>query len=138
MADTQGEPSSVGFPPESSQPDSNPTLSQTVDIHIVSPTVGVPTLDFPSLPVETTVRQLKDRIQEALHSHPAHDHQRLIHRGRLLDPDDLSLRDIMTTDQVRSPGSPPQEMAPTHSLTATPTASQPPTPNHPSRREGGR
>lgn len=99
MADTQGEPSSTGFPPESSQP------VQTVDIHIVSPTVGVPALDFPSLPVETTMRQLKDRIQEALPSHPAHDQQRLIHRGRLLDPDDLSLRDIMTTDQVCSPGS---------------------------------
>ncbi|KAK0752121.1 hypothetical protein B0T18DRAFT_444459 [Schizothecium vesticola] len=102
MADTQGEPSSAGFPPESSQSDSKSTLLQTVDIHIVSPTVGVPTLDFPSLPVETTMRQLKDRIQEALPSHPAHDQQRLIHRGRLLDPDDLSLRDIMTTDQLLS------------------------------------
>lgn len=138
MADSQGTPSPTGFAPESSQPASESTLLQTVDIHIVSPTVGVPTLDFPALPVETTVRQLKDMIQEALHSRPAHDHQRLIHRGRLLDPDDLSLKDIMTTDQVRSPGLFPQEMAPMHWLTATPTASQPPTPNHPSRREGGR
>lgn len=114
MADTQGNPSPAGFAPEPSQPASESTLLQTVDIHIVSPTVGVPTLDFPALPVETTVRQLKDMIQDALHSRPAHDHQRLIHRGRLLDPDDLSLKDIMTADQVRSPG-----FLPSHKLPCT-------------------
>ncbi|KAL2131328.1 hypothetical protein VTI74DRAFT_5252 [Chaetomium olivicolor] len=73
-----------------------------VNLQIVSPSVGVGNLRFPGLPATTTVRQLKDRIRETLPSRPADDHQRLIHRGRLLARDTDTLQDVFGEETIRS------------------------------------
>lgn len=72
----------------------------TANLHIVSPNVGIGPLMFSALPASTTIRQLKEKIRKSLPSHPADDHQRLIHRGRLLASDDETLREIFTEEQV--------------------------------------
>ena len=92
MADTQpGEP----------QPNSEAAaLPLTVNLQIVSPSDGVGPLSFPALPSNTTVRQLKDKIRDALPSRPADDQQRLIHRGRLLARDGDTLRDVFGEELV--------------------------------------
>ncbi|KAJ4302102.1 hypothetical protein N0V88_002238 [Collariella sp. IMI 366227] len=73
-----------------------------VNLQIVSPSVGVGNLRFPDLPATTTVRQLKERIRETLPSRPADDHQRLIHRGRLLARDTDTLQDVFGEETIRS------------------------------------
>ena len=90
--------------PASSQASSSEPMPmpQTVDIRIVCPTVSIPPLDFPSLPINTTVRQLRNRIQEGLHPHGTYVDPRLIHRGALLSNDELPLSRIMSANQVRS------------------------------------
>jgi hypothetical protein len=71
-----------------------------VNLHIVSPSVGVGNLRFPDLPATTTVRQLKAKIRESLESRPADDNQRLIHRGRLLTCETDTLQDVLGEDAV--------------------------------------
>ncbi|KAK3175786.1 hypothetical protein K4F52_009997 [Lecanicillium sp. MT-2017a] len=67
-----------------------------VNVQIVSPSVGVnrPLL-FPGTPASTTIKQLKEKIREALPLRPADEHQRLIHRGRALMRDSDSLLDVL-------------------------------------------
>jgi len=89
MADHQSNAASHEAPPLS------------VNLQIISPSAGVPTLSFPSLPASMTVRQLRETIQEALPSRPADDRQRLIHRGRLLTSDTDTLHDVFGEDLVR-------------------------------------
>ncbi|KAK3359354.1 hypothetical protein B0T25DRAFT_95618 [Lasiosphaeria hispida] len=84
-----------------SQPAPRDAAPLTANLQIVSPSVGIGPLVFPTLAPDTTVRQLKERIREALPSHPADDHQRLIHRGRLLARDSDTLQDIFTEEQLR-------------------------------------
>ncbi|KAK4114891.1 hypothetical protein N656DRAFT_727946 [Canariomyces notabilis] len=73
-----------------------------VNLHIVSPSVGVGNLRFPDLPATTTVRQLKAKIRESLESRPADDNQRLIHRGRLLACETDTLQDVLGEDAIRT------------------------------------
>lgn len=72
-----------------------------VNLQILSPSVGVnrPLL-FPDLPAATTIKQLKDRIRQALPLRPTDENQRLIHRGRALLRDSDSLLDVFGSDAV--------------------------------------
>ncbi|KAF5621174.1 hypothetical protein F52700_10923 [Fusarium sp. NRRL 52700] len=135
------------------------TDEQTVNLQVVSPSVGVnrPLL-FPNLAANTTIKQLKDKIRQALPLRPADDHQRLIHRGHALVREADTLVDIFGADAVRTseqqtihlvlrdlndgspstsnaPSAPPSLAAPVPAPTpargSSPTASAPPT--HPPR-----
>jgi hypothetical protein len=72
-----------------------------VNLQILSPSVGVnrPLL-FPDIPAMTTIKQLKDRIRQALPLRPADENQRLIHRGRALLRESDNLLDIFGADAV--------------------------------------
>lgn len=72
-----------------------------VNLQILSPSVGVnrPLL-FPDLPAVTTIKQLKDRIRQALPLRPADENQRLIHRGRALLRESDNLLDVFGADAV--------------------------------------
>lgn len=74
----------------------------SIDLQIVSPSVGVPQpLIFHKLAITTTVAELKERITEAVTLRPPADQQRLIHRGRYLHRNEETLGDIFRTP-VRS------------------------------------
>jgi hypothetical protein len=74
------------------------------NLKVVSPSVGVPgPLSFPQLPIETTVRQLKEKIREALPMRPSDDQQRLIHQGRLLARETETMSNIFGQETVRAP-----------------------------------
>ncbi|KAL2025161.1 hypothetical protein VTK56DRAFT_163 [Thermocarpiscus australiensis] len=108
---------------------------QLVNLQIVSPTVGVGNLRFPDLPAATTLRQLREKIREALASRPPDDHQRLIYHGRLLTRNSDTLRDVLGEAAIRSSDQQtihlvlrdaPDQSGPGHtSAQATPTPSQP-------------
>lgn len=88
----------------STSPDaaSPPGESQTFTLQIISPSVAVPQpLNFTNLPATNTVRQLKERIRDAIDSKPGGQAQRLIHRGRLLARDDDTMLDIFGAEMVR-------------------------------------
>jgi hypothetical protein len=90
------------------RPSSPPSVSQgngqdgplSVNLQIISPSAGVGNLRFPSLPATTTVQQLKAKIRESVASRPADEHQRLIHRGRMLARDTDTLLDIFGEEAV--------------------------------------
>jgi hypothetical protein len=78
--------------PESPPQDSNPPV-QTVCLHVVSP--GPENRHtFPSLPLTTTIGELKRLIATSTVGQPAPERQRLIFRGRRLAVDTDSLADI--------------------------------------------
>jgi hypothetical protein len=75
--------------------------SGTFTLQVVSPSVGVTgPLSFPQLPIGTTVKQLKEKIRESLSMRPSDDHQRLIHRGRLLAREDETMSEIFGQETV--------------------------------------
>lgn len=86
-----------------------PTLTEpapedqlTVNLHVVSPSVGVNRpIIFPGLSALTTLQQLKDRIRQSLPSRPPDEYQRLIHRGRVLQRDQDTLLDVFGAETVR-------------------------------------
>jgi hypothetical protein len=72
-----------------------------VNLQVVSPSASVSRpLVFPGLPASTTIRQLKEKIRDAVASRPSDDQQRLIHRGRLLARDDETLESILGAEAV--------------------------------------
>ncbi|KAF9775038.1 hypothetical protein IL306_006863 [Fusarium sp. DS 682] len=77
------------------------TDQQTVNLQVLSPSVGVnrPLL-FPNLPANTTIKQLKDKIRQTLPLRPPDDHQRLIHRGRAIVRESDTLVDIFGADVI--------------------------------------
>ncbi|KAJ1329625.1 homocysteine-responsive endoplasmic reticulum-resident ubiquitin-like domain member 1 protein [Microdochium nivale] len=78
-------------------------LPDNLDLHILSPSPGVPQpLLLHGIPTTTTIRQLKDRLRNTLDAKPADNAQRLIHRGRLLACDDDTLLDVFGQDAIRS------------------------------------
>lgn len=78
------------------------TSSWEFNLRVVSPSVGVSgPLSFPQLSTGTTVKQLKEKIRESLSMRPSDEHQRLIHRGRLLAREDETMLDIFGQDMVR-------------------------------------
>jgi hypothetical protein len=69
-------------------------VALTVNLQVVSPSVGVGTLSFPATPATTTISQLKAKIRDSLPLRPVDEHQRLIHRGRMLARDNDTLIDV--------------------------------------------
>lgn len=56
---------------------------QLMDLKVISPSPDIPQdLHFDSLPISTTVQQLKEKIRDAVPSHPPVERQRLIYQGR--------------------------------------------------------
>jgi hypothetical protein len=81
--------------------DGESTSSGTFTLQVVSPSVGVTgPLSFPQLPPGTTVKQLKEKIRESLPMRPSDDHQRLIHRGRLLAKENETMSEIFGQETV--------------------------------------
>ena len=77
-----------------------------VNLQIISPSVGVSApLSFRGLPSKTTIRELKAMIRDAIPLRPSNEHQRLIHRGRLLSRDPDTLEDVFGAETVRCPRS---------------------------------
>lgn len=62
--------------------DGGDSLDQLATIKVMSPAPQL-TINF-VLPLDLTIRELKDRITESLESKPDHTHQRLIYRGKFL------------------------------------------------------
>lgn len=82
--------------------DSEQANTEAFHLQVVSPSSGVNgPLSFPQLPVDTTVKQLKEKIREALPMRPSDDLQRLIHRGRLLARENETMSDIFGQETVR-------------------------------------
>lgn len=70
-------------------------------LSIISPSSEVPNpLVFPQLLATTTVKDLKAKIQDVIPSKPVEEHQRLIHRGRLLAREMETMEDIFGKDTV--------------------------------------
>ncbi|KAI1334777.1 hypothetical protein F5Y15DRAFT_400321 [Xylariaceae sp. FL0016] len=87
-------------PPAVPRPDSGP---KGFTLQIISPSVGVPQpLAFPKLSAETTVRQLKALVRDAIDSKPTDQAQRLIHRGRLLSRDNETMLELFGHDALDS------------------------------------
>jgi hypothetical protein len=71
----------------------------TVNLQVLSPSFNGP-LRFPGTPASTTIKQLKERIRQALPLRPADESQRLIHRGRAIVREVDTLLDIFGADTV--------------------------------------
>lgn len=77
------------------------TPAQTVDLHILSPSLEVParvTLD--NLPLAMKILDLKTRLSETLPSRPRPDIQRLIYRGKPLLNNEERLSNIVQHTDV--------------------------------------
>ncbi|KAI9690443.1 MAG: hypothetical protein M1822_009406 [Bathelium mastoideum] len=78
------------------------STSELIDLKILSPSAEVRNgLVFTSLPVSTTVGQLKERIRAELPSRPANDRQRLIYRGRVMADESQTMGFIFGEDAVK-------------------------------------
>lgn len=81
----------------------NPDESDQFTLQILSPSVNVPQpLLLENLPFTTTVRQVKERIRDAISAKPSDEAQRLIHRGRLLTRDTETMRELFGEEIVSS------------------------------------
>lgn len=90
-----GAESRPGSPEEPSQE------AQALLLHVLSPSAEVPDkLTFSSIPVTTTVAELKARIQDAIPSMPSPARQRLIYRGKALVKDTDTLKDVFGQETV--------------------------------------
>jgi hypothetical protein len=74
----------------------------TVDVQVVSPSAGMSPqpLPFPGLPHQTTIKQLRERIREAVSWRPSDEQQRLIFRGRLLGNESHTLLQVFGEEAV--------------------------------------
>lgn len=72
-------------------------------LNVLSPSSEIPQkLTFPNIPISTTIRELKHRIQNDVATKPAPDRQRLIYRGRALVQEEKTLEDVFGHEAVRS------------------------------------
>ncbi|EER38048.1 ubiquitin family protein [Histoplasma capsulatum H143] len=72
------------------------TPAQTVDLHILSPSLEVPTrVTLDNLPLAMKILDLKTRLSETLPSRPRPDIQRLIYRGKPLLNNEERLSNIV-------------------------------------------
>ncbi|KAI1370903.1 hypothetical protein F4677DRAFT_437239 [Hypoxylon crocopeplum] len=79
------------------------TASATFTLQIISPSVGIPQpLALQELPTDITVKQLKERIRNAVSLKPTDQAQRLIHRGRLLARDSETMTEVFGQETLRS------------------------------------
>lgn len=76
--------------------------SATFTLHLVSPSVGIPQPLTLEVPTDITVKQLKERIRNAVNTRPSDEAQRLIHRGRLLGRDSETMTEIFGREALQS------------------------------------
>ncbi|KAL8738783.1 MAG: hypothetical protein Q9181_000461 [Wetmoreana brouardii] len=117
---------------EGSSSDHHVSIGQTIVLNILSPsTEEIPNkLSFSDIPVSTTVRALKEKIQYAVAARPSLQRQRLIYQGKVLASDQASLKDVFGQDAIDRPEplslhlvlSPP---AVSHTPSSVPTATNP-------------
>ncbi|KAI2609264.1 hypothetical protein GGR54DRAFT_382576 [Hypoxylon sp. NC1633] len=75
----------------------------TFSLQIISPSIGIPQpLALQDVPIDTTVKQLKERIRDAVSLKPSDQAQRLIHRGRLLARDNETMTEVFGQEALRS------------------------------------
>lgn len=75
--------------------------SPFVNLQVVSPSSQVRSpLSFQLLPASTTVKELKERIRNALEVSPTAESQRLIYRGRMLARDTETMMEIFGEETV--------------------------------------
>ncbi|KAI4201631.1 MAG: hypothetical protein LQ350_003110 [Teloschistes chrysophthalmus] len=90
---------------EASMSDEPTPKGQTILLNILSPSIEeIPNkLSFSRIPVTTTVRTLKERIQSIVPTRPSLPRQRLIYQGKVLASDEASLEDIFGQDAIARP-----------------------------------
>ncbi|KAI4105697.1 MAG: hypothetical protein L6R37_002596 [Teloschistes peruensis] len=98
---------------EASMSDERTPKGQTILLNILSPsTEEIPNkLSFSQIPITTTVRTLKERIQSVVPTRPSLPRQRLIYQGKVLASDKASLEDIFGQDAVSTAKNPSVIMA---------------------------
>ncbi|KAK2736067.1 ubiquitin family protein [Colletotrichum kahawae] len=77
----------------------------SVNLQVLSPSTAASSgrpLVFPSLPASTTVRQVKEKIRQALPLKPTDAQQRLIYRGRPLSQDGDTLLNVIGEEVIRN------------------------------------
>ncbi|GAB7356103.1 hypothetical protein MBLNU459_g6707t1 [Dothideomycetes sp. NU459] len=93
-------PASVSPPALAPAPAPAPILTaapppRSINVRILSPALEATAgIELTALPVDTTVGQLRQRLCDAVPSHPPPDRQRLIFQGRLLANDSETLHSI--------------------------------------------
>lgn len=86
---------------EASKGQPEEAASQTIQIHVVSPSAEVPDkLTFTEVPIKTTISEMKKKIQEAVATHPGPERQRIIYRGRALVHQDMTLEALLGVEAV--------------------------------------
>lgn len=88
-------------------PDTNSTgdvaMSPIVNLQVISPSSGVSSpLSFQFLPATTTVKEIKEKIRDALDVSPSPEIQRLIYRGRMLARDTATMMEVFGEEAVRN------------------------------------
>jgi hypothetical protein len=72
-----------------------------INLKVLSPSTEVPgDINLPELPANTTVRELRLRIQDAIATRPATDRMRLIYRGHVIVNDTDTLTDVFGADNA--------------------------------------
>ncbi|KAF6844002.1 ubiquitin family protein [Colletotrichum musicola] len=77
----------------------------SVNLQVLSPSTAASSsrpLVFPALAATTTVRQVKEKIRQALPLKPTDAQQRLIYRGRPLQQDEDTLLSVIGEDVIRN------------------------------------
>ncbi|KAK2017837.1 hypothetical protein LZ32DRAFT_654467 [Colletotrichum eremochloae] len=77
----------------------------SVNLQVLSPSTAANSsrpLVFPGLAATTTVKQLKEKIRQALPLKPSDSQQRLIYRGRVLQPDGETLLSVIGEGVIRT------------------------------------
>ncbi|KAF2124784.1 hypothetical protein P153DRAFT_360960 [Dothidotthia symphoricarpi CBS 119687] len=109
----------------------------TLNLRILSPSDEVEGgVTFAELPTSTTVKQLRERIQDAVPSRPAPERMRLIYRGRVVANDGDTLGDVFGAGNIRDMKDQSlhlvlRELPATASTPAPRTATAPPNPFRP-------
>ncbi|KAL8675577.1 MAG: hypothetical protein Q9168_000089 [Polycauliona sp. 1 TL-2023] len=87
---------------EGSSSDRSTPKAQTIVLHVLSPSIEeIPRkLTFADLPISTTVRALKEKIQATVPARPVLSRQRLIYQGKVLASEDSTLKDIFGQEAV--------------------------------------
>jgi hypothetical protein len=76
--------------------------ASTINLKVLSPSTEVEGgVSFPDLPTTTTIKELRNRIQDAVPSKPAPERMRLIYRGRVVANDTDTLGLVFGAENVR-------------------------------------
>lgn len=96
--------SESALPSNAMPPAANPPESDIITLHVLSPASEVTggRITFPAISAETTISQLKARLQNSITDSPSPARQRLIYRGRPLVDGTLTLRNLFQAEVSKS------------------------------------